>query len=155
MPNESSRSNTQAVVVVVAVVGLLATVGSAALGGFWANRSVERQLESQRATFGSQRSADIQDQRREIYPEYLRAVGQFCVALGRPNGTDEEINKAGIEVLKQGARVLLIAGPALQNAVGDATEELVFANDPFPACEGTRFASLTGSLIDAAQPDLK
>jgi hypothetical protein len=74
MPDESGRSNTPIVVVVVAIVGLLATVGSAALGGYWANKSAERQLESQR-------SAKIQDQRREIYVDYLRAVSNECALL--------------------------------------------------------------------------
>ena len=73
MANATDRSNTPTVVVVVAVVGLLATVGSAALGGFWANRNVERQLKSERA-------AEIQDQRREIYLGYLRATTDVCDA---------------------------------------------------------------------------
>jgi hypothetical protein len=65
------RSNTPAVVVVVAIVGLLATIGASALGGYWANKSVERQLESERSTA-------IQDQRREVYVDYLTSALRVC-----------------------------------------------------------------------------
>jgi hypothetical protein len=154
MPGESGRSNTPIVVVVVAVVGLLASVGSAALGGYWANKSVERQFESQR-------SAQIQDQRREVYEEYLRAVDKTCAALttwdrtGDPRDGDKA-QEAGFEVLNQGGRVLLIAGPALKEAVSEGIDKLVFVDDPSkgPCVDNERLRDFLKAFIDAAQPDL-
>jgi type II secretory pathway pseudopilin PulG len=90
MADGASRSGAPFVVVVVALVGLLSTVGAAALGGYWANRSVERQFESQR-------NAALQDQRRETYANYLRATAQVCLALGEdPSGQSQKAQKAGL-----------------------------------------------------------
>jgi type II secretory pathway pseudopilin PulG len=153
----SDRSNTPVVVVVVAVVGLLATVGSAALGGYWANRSVERQLESQR-------SAEIQDQRREVYRDYLRAVGNACQALtvldsagaeGEANKAAIEADKALFEVLTQGGRVRLIAGLDLEHVVRDGTSALVFEPATGPCSSNPKLRQYVDAFIDAAQPDLK
>ena len=150
MPDESGRSNTQAVVVVVAVVGLLATVGSAALGGYWANKGVERQ-------FNSQRSAEIQDQRRQVYDEYLRAVAKECDLVGQ-EGPSEKAGAAAVEVLNLAGRVRLIAGPALKDAVSAATTALVF-DDPTtgtsPCANNDNLKSFLDSFIGAAQPDLE
>jgi hypothetical protein len=153
--SESGRSNTPALVVVVAVVGLLASVGSAALGGYWANRSVERQLESQR-------SAEIQDQRREVYVDYLRAVANECQAVSTyaQSGAEGDANKAdmaAVEVLNQGSRVLLIAGPALKDTVSEGTSALVFTDDPRegPCGDNDRLKRFLQSFIDGAQPDLE
>jgi type II secretory pathway pseudopilin PulG len=150
MPEESGRSNTEAVVVVVAVVGLLATVGSAALGGYWANKGVERQ-------FKSQRSAEIQDQRRHVYDEYLRAVAKECDLVSQ-EGPSEKAGAAAVEVLNLAGRVRLIAGPALKDAVSTATTALVF-DDPTtgtsPCANNDNLKSFLDSFIGAAQPDLK
>jgi CHASE1-domain containing sensor protein len=106
MADGANRSGAPFVVVVVALVGLLSTIGAAALGGYWANQSVERQFESQR-------SAALQDQRRETYANYLRATAQFCTAVGEdPNS--QKTSKAVIELLNQHARVELLAGPNLR-----------------------------------------
>ena len=147
MVGGSDRSNTPAVVVVVAVVGLLATVGSAALGGFWANKSVEHQFESQR-------SAEIQDQRREVYDDYLRAVGKLCQVL-KATGEGVEADKAAFEVLNQGGRVGLIAGPALKDAVSVSTHALVFEPETGPCSANDRLERFIEAYIDAAQPDLE
>jgi hypothetical protein len=145
MPDESGRSNTQAVVVVVAVVGLLASVGSAALGGFWANRSVERQFESQR-------SAEIQDLRRDIYAAYLRATAQWCTALASPEDV-KQAQKAQVELLDEQARVLLVAGPTLRTAVNKFTYEITKSED---VCMGDidAYDRLRTAFINGAKPDL-
>jgi hypothetical protein len=149
-------------VVVVAVVGLLASVGSAALGGYWANRSVERQLESQR-------SAKIQDQRREVYVDYLRAALRDCDAwtqwfrdqeAGNDLKRDEdEIQAAEIDVINKEGQVLLIAGPDLILAVGKFTDALTnYSADEIPprACvNNAAFLRLRDALIDGAKPDLE
>jgi hypothetical protein len=150
MPDESGRSNTQAVVVVVAVVGLLATVSSAALGGYWANKNVERQFESQR-------SAKIQDQRREVYVDYLRAVSNECAFLNKGVEDKDALDKVLFEVLNQAGRVRLIAGPALKDAVGKSTTRLVFEWDqPTSPCAGNpNLRRFLDEFADAAEPDLE
>src|SRR5215216_6231476 len=101
MAEKAERSSGPSVVV-VAIVGLLSTIGAAALGGYWANRSVERQFESQR-------SAELQDQRREVYANYLRATAQFCTAVTEDPDA-QGTKKALVELLNQDARVDLLAG---------------------------------------------
>jgi hypothetical protein len=144
MPDESGRSNTPIVVVVVAVVGLLASVGSAALGGYWANKSVERQLESQR-------SSAVQDQRREVYVAYLRAATEMCQAISEQD--NDKGKKALIELENQQAAVLLIAGPALNKAVDPFFHELTQSDVCFGELED--YNRLRQKVLEAAQPDLK
>jgi type II secretory pathway pseudopilin PulG len=108
MAAKADRSGAPFVVVAVAIVGLLSTIGAAALGGYWANRSVERQFESQR-------SAAIQDRRRETYANYLSATAQLCVVIGDDStGQSQRTQQARVEVLNQDAQVQLIAGPGLR-----------------------------------------
>jgi hypothetical protein len=142
------RSNTPVVVVIVAIVGLLATVGSAALGGYWANKSVERQFESQR-------TAEIQDQRREVYVDYLHAVEKLCEVL-TAKGIGDESNRAAGELLNQAGRVRLIAGSALKDFVSDATNGLVFIDDPSkgPCGSNDKLKLLLDSFVAKARPDL-
>jgi len=148
MPDESGRSNTQAVVVVVAVVGLLASVGSAALGGFWANRSVERQFESQR-------SAQIQDLRRDIYAAYLRATAQWCTALAASPKDVKQAQKAQVELLDEQARVLLVAGPTLRTAVNEFTDEITKSEEICLSDDITPYDRLRTAFINGAKPDLQ
>ena len=132
-------------VVLVAVVGLLSTVGAAALGGYWTNKSVERELDSQR-------SAEIQDQRRVVYVDYLRAATQACVAWSTT--TDEaKLNAAVVEVLNQQGGVLLIAeGRDLQEAVDEFTEGIISGE----ACSSNEdLLALRDAFVEAAQPDLE
>jgi hypothetical protein len=149
--NTSDRSNTPIVVVVVAVVGLLATVGSAALGGYWANKSVESQSESQR-------SAEVQDQRREAYVDYVRVVGKWCqalMALDAGEITEDDANKVAFEVLTQAGRVRLIAGQELKEAVSTATTALVFEEPSTgPCASNDGLKDFLNTFIEAAQPDL-
>lgn len=147
MVGAPDRSNTPTVVVAVALMGLLATVGAAALGGYWANKSVERQLESER-------SAAIQDQRRQVYVDYLRATAQACDAQSK--GDDTKTDATAIEVLNQQGRVLLIAGPSLHRAVSSFTHAVVFEEDPNKrACaDNKNYLGLRDEFIRSAQPDL-
>jgi hypothetical protein len=133
-------STTPFMVVLVALVGLLSTVGAAALGGYWANRSVERQLEEQ-----------IQDQRREIYVDYLRAAAEAC--LTSQSTTDEEATI--VDVLNQQGQVLLIASGGnsdLRDAVNSFTAAILSGE----ACSSPdALNAFRDAFIEAAQPDLE
>jgi hypothetical protein len=144
MAEKAERSGGPSVVVVVALVGLLSTIGAAALGGYWANRSVERQFESQR-------SAELQDQRREVYANYLRATAQFC-ALGQ-DSNDQNTNKALIELLNQDARVELLASPNLRVPLTGFTNALIDENAT--GCDSRKYLKLRHAFVATAQPDLR
>ncbi len=81
-------------------MGLLSTIGASALGGYWANESVQRQ-------FQSQRSAAIQDQRRAVYVDLIRATTPVCDAKGNKDAA--KYQSAAVELLNQQGRALLIA----------------------------------------------
>jgi len=143
------RSNNRTVVV-IALTGLLSTVGAAFLGGVLANNAVESQLYIARDTA-------IKDQRRQIYVDYLRATAKVCEIAG--GGDDKAINAAGVDVLNQQARVLLIAGPAMEKAVDNFTEQLVLnetagRTDDNP-CDLAAYRKLRDAFISAAKPDLQ
>ena len=145
MAEKAERSSGPSVVVVVAIVGLLSTTGAAALGGYWANRTVERQFESQR-------SAELQDQRREVYANYLRATAQFCTAVTEdPN--PQKTNKALVELLNQDARVDLLAGPNLRARLTGLTNALIDENAT--GCDSRKYLKLRHAFVAGAQPDLR
>lgn len=144
MADRANRSNTPAVVVVVAIVGLLSTISAAALGGYWTNRSVERQFESQR-------TAAIQDQRRAVYVDYLRATTQACEA-GIVNPEDSKALKAALELLNQQGRVSLIGSPNVRNAVAKFTEAVLHGD----ACDDeNKYAVVRDAFVTSAKPDLE
>ncbi len=144
MADRANRSNTPAVVVVVAIVGLLSTISAAALGGYWTNRSVERQFESQR-------TAAIQDQRRAVYVDYLRATTQACEAAAvNPEGS--KALKAVLELLNQQGRVSLIGSPNVRNAVAKFTEAVLHGD----ACDDeNKYAVVRDVFVTSARPDLE
>jgi len=168
------RGNTPVVVVVVAIVGLLATIGASALGGYWANRSVERQLESERSTA-------IQDQRREVYVDYLASTLRLCDAWGQvsidldqdPTAAGnqrapadvlqrdkDKLDAAALDLLNQHGRVVLIAGPDLTQAVTDFTEALVPDDSvgiPLVCSSGDLdpYVRFRDAFVKGAEPDLE
>jgi hypothetical protein len=108
------------VIVIVAVIGLLSTVGASALGGYWGSKSAEVSAASVERQFESQRTAAIFDLRREAYIDFVRANTQACQAQ---QGQDQaEIDSTALEVLHQLALVEFLASSEL---VGPAEE---FAN---------------------------
>ena len=127
----------------MALVGLLSTVGAAALGGYFVNKSVERQLESER-------SAKIQDQRREVYVDYLRATTQACNA--QEAGDKTKVDATAVEVLNQHGRVLLIAGPALRDAVSKFTDAII---DGSGCASNKNYFARRDAFIEAAKHDLE
>ena len=86
MAPEGDRSGAPIVVIIVALAGLLSTLGAAALSGYWTNVAVEHQFEKQR-------SAQIQDQRRQVYVDYLQRGTDLCAAWG--DHDDKKARAAG------------------------------------------------------------
>jgi hypothetical protein len=129
-------------VVLVAIIGLLSTVVASALAGYWANRGVERQLESQR-------SADLEDSRRDAYERFLRATTEACDAQGR--GEEKEINSAALEVLNLGAVVFFLAGSDLDEVAGRFVDGVIDGS----ACSDTdSYAEHWNAFVLAAQSEL-
>jgi type II secretory pathway pseudopilin PulG len=145
MADKADRSGAPYVVVVVAIVGLLSTIGAAALGGYWANRSVERQFESQR-------SAALQDQRREAYAGYLRATAEFCTAV-QEDPDSQATKKALVELFNRHARVELLAGPSLRAPLTGFTNAMI--DDKASGCDGPKYLQLRDAFVAGAQPDLQ
>jgi type II secretory pathway pseudopilin PulG len=148
MADTPDRSHAPSVVVVVALVGLLSTVGASALGGYWANKSVQRQFESQR-------TAEIQDQRRQVYVDSLRTTTQACDAQNI--GDEAKINKTAVDLLNQQGRVLLIGGPDLREAVSKFTQAIVFEQDQDKqACAKNEiYLVFRDEFIESARRDLE
>jgi hypothetical protein len=147
---DSSNSRQTSVVVVVAIVGLVSTIGAAALGGYWANQSVERQFESQR-------SAQVEDQRREVYVNFLRSTVQACQAQGKAietgSGDDvAEANSKANDVVTQGGLVVLIAGRTeVQDAGSDLMNGIAFDD----VCQDDdRYISLFNAFVKSGRDDL-
>jgi type II secretory pathway pseudopilin PulG len=148
MAAKADRSGAPFVVVAVAIVGLLSTIGAAALGGYWANRSVERQFESQR-------SAAIQDRRRETYANYLSATAQLCVVIGDDStGQSQRTQQARVEVLNQDAQVQLIAGPGLRAPLTGFTQDLI-SDTPAACGDRQKYNEFRNAFVAGAQPDIR
>jgi type II secretory pathway pseudopilin PulG len=144
----TNRSSGTPIVVVVAIIGLLSTVGASALGGYWANKSVERQFESQR-------TAEVEDLRRNVYIDFLRATTQACLAQG---GQDEaKMEEAALDTVNQGALVYLLADPEVRGAVTEFTNSVVAGGDsPTSACyDFESYAAEMGVFVDAALEELE
>jgi type II secretory pathway pseudopilin PulG len=128
-------------VVAVAIVGLLSTIGASALGGYWANESVQRQ-------FQSQRSAAIQDQRRAVYVDLMRTTTPVCDAL--QNKDAAKYQSAAVELLNQKGRALLIATPSLRKPLTGFVDYVLRVKD----CDNAKYSALRDAFIDAAQKEL-
>jgi hypothetical protein len=139
MADDANRGGTR-VIVIVAIIGLLSTVGASALGGYWGSKSAEVSAESLERQFELQRTAAVFDLRREVYIDFVRANSQACQAWGGQD--DAAVEPAVLEVLHQLALVEFIASSELlapaeefANAVmtGEACRDLdslaVYYND--------------------------
>jgi len=107
------RSGAPFVVVAVAIAGLLSTLGAAALSGYWTNASVERQ-------FDSQRTAQIQDLRRQVYVDFLQRTTEACIAGGTED--KEKIDKAITSLLSV---LMELATSMARREAGDPCIEIV------------------------------
>jgi len=143
MATSADRGSGPLVVVAVAITGLLSTVGAAALGGYWANQSVQRQ-------FDSERQAQIQDQRRIEYADFVRATAQLCETI--ESGLGPKVTAAGTEVLNQQAVVLLIASPSLRKSVNALTYYVLNATGK--GCDDEKYVALRDAFVEAAKGEL-
>jgi hypothetical protein len=116
MAPTGDRSGSPFLIVLVAIAGLLSTLGAAGLSGYLTNASVERQFEQQR-------TAQIQDLRRQVYVDFLRGITETCIAGG--TGDDAKINKAVTQLLSEAGRAELIATPAVQESVREFANSVV------------------------------
>ena len=149
MADGADRSNTRAMVV-IAITGLLSTLGAAFLGGALANQAVETQVYVTR-------DFAIKDQRRTIYVDYLRATSKVCQLIGA--GDVEGTNAAAVELLNQQGRVLLIAGEHTRNAVDNFSNQLLAgetaASSVSDPCNLAVYRQLRDAFITAAEADLR
>ena len=139
---DASRSGTP-VVVIVAIIGLLSTVTASALGGYWASRSVERQIEFQR-------TAEVFELRREAYIQFLRATTQACNA--QEGGEQAKINSTGLEVIHQGALVHFLASPELDHV---ATPFMNAVIDGDACADLESFVGCANPFVDTARTELQ
>jgi hypothetical protein len=116
MADDANRGGTR-VVVIVAIIGLLSTVGASALGGYWGSKSAEVSAESLERQFELQRTAAIFDLRREAYIDFVRANTQACRAWGGQD--DAAVEPAVLEVLHQFALVGFLASDELLDPAKD------------------------------------
>lgn len=136
-------------VVVVAVIGLVSTLGASALGGYWASRSVERELEAQR-------TAELEDTRRAVYIAFVRATTEACDAqtrVAQGNGNEDKVQSTALEVINQGALVHLLAERELRNISSQVTNAV--AIDPTACVSNESFFAQMNPFVDAAQRELE
>jgi type II secretory pathway pseudopilin PulG len=143
MAPADDRSGTPFVVIVIALAGLLSTLGAAALSGYWTNASVQRQ-------FKLQRNAQIQDQRRQVYVDYLGTVTAVCA----PSDTNskDKTKKDQVALLNAYNRARLIATPEVREPLTKFTEAIFDVGcgdklDPF----GTAFLDAARQELDQAR----
>jgi CHASE1-domain containing sensor protein len=105
MASTGDRSGTPFVVILVALAGLLSTVGAAFLSGYWTNASVERQFEAQR-------NAQIYDQRRQLYVNYIKATFEKCAADETENEAEQIAKTLSFDSAYASAQ--LIASPEVR-----------------------------------------
>ena len=149
MADGADRSSNRAVVV-VALSGLLATVGAAFLGGVLAQNAAETQL-------WIARHNALVDQKRLIYTDFLRATATAC---STSEGDDEAAAEtAAVALLNEQARVLLIAGEDTKRAVDNFSRELL-PDETSPQtvpnpCELAAYRRLRDAFVTAAYKELE
>lgn len=115
MASTGDRSGSPLVVIVVALAGLLSTLGAAGLSGYWTNASVQRQFESQR-------NAQIQDQRRQVYVDYIGATAALCAA--EQTHSQDQLNNKTEALYRAYSRAELIATPEVRGPLDKLTEAI-------------------------------
>ena len=151
MAPTSERSGTPFVVVLVAIAGLLSTLGAAALSGYWTNASVERQFESQR-------TAQIQDLRRQVYVGFLQKITEACTLDDRADAA--KINKAITSLLSEAGRAELLATPDVRKSVQKFTNSVVHVFVPSTpsevvnGCDNDPLLTSRNSFLSVAEQEL-
>jgi hypothetical protein len=151
MAPTGDRSGAPFVVVLVAIAGLLSTLGAAALSGYWTNASVERQFESQR-------TAQIQDLRRQVYVDFLQRITETCIA--GDTGDNAKINKAITSLLSEAGRAELLATPSVRKSVQEFTNSVVHVFIPSTpskvvnGCDNDPLLTSRNSFLSVAEQEL-
>ncbi|WP_405734741.1 hypothetical protein OG607_40925 [Streptomyces sp. NBC_01537] len=129
------------------MISLASTIGAAALAGYWSNAGVQETLDRQR-------SAEIQDQRRAAYADFIRAAGQVCTTLASSSFNHDKVNAVSVEVLTQESRVLLIASQSLRGPTEGLTKYVMEKAISAADCTTTDYTKYRNAFITAAQQDL-
>jgi hypothetical protein len=151
---DESASSRPSVAVIIAIGGLLSTLGAAFLGSYTSTNSVE-------TTLNGQRFAQIQDQRRTVYADFISSTGTLCngiieVAdhLDRLTTAEQaHLNTLAVGVLDEQARVLLIAGDGVTKPMQDLVNYSIQPGDQ--GCEINKYLALRDAFVSSAQTDLQ
>jgi hypothetical protein len=158
MADEDGRGGTR-VVVIVAIVGLLSTLGASLVGGGLT-------IVAANVQFDNQRSAESQDKRREVYANYQNSVTKVCqvndevYGFGAPSAKEQKAGGARIEaaiseVVNFNGQVQLFAhSEEIRTAADELTRKMV---DDFDLICGSNegFFESQHRLIVAAKADLE
>ena len=159
MADEGNRSATS-VVVIVAIVGLISTLGAAALTGYWADRNLARNFELQNY-------AKSVDQRRDIYVNYNKSRTNVCQVVidefgsGPPRSEKQaldKVNAALVDLINLNVQIQLFARtPEMQEIARDMTNIMV--NTPIKdydkVCDNNLFLESQSRFVKAATTDLE
>jgi len=148
---EVNRSGTP--VVIVAIIGLLSTVVASALGGFWANKSADTAAASVQQQFESERTAAVQDLRRDVYIGYLRETSEGCLAYKAND--DARFDSTALEVYNQAALVLFLADRTnrqFQDVVSEFTSAIV---DGSACADNDSYFGQANAFVETAQKELE
>ena len=145
MADGSDRSSNRGVVL-VALTGLLSTVLAAFVGGALAQGAAEEQA------YSARRNA-LNDQRREIYADYVFATETACAAADDRDA--KALTAAANDVLHQQVRVQLLADDATRAAVDKFTNLLITDETTLiKACDLTTWGQLRDAFIKAAKKQI-
>jgi hypothetical protein len=136
------------VVVIVAIIGLLSTVGASALGGYWASRSADIAAESVQRQFELQRTAHIEDLRRGAYLDFLQSTLALCTA------SKAEGDAAAIEVLNQQAQARLLASDTELKAAIDELGNAVLSPKTDACANNKTLFGYVNPFVEAADKEL-
>jgi hypothetical protein len=136
-------------VFVVAITGLLSTVGAAGLGGYWADKSVQTSL-------SEQRSAQIRDQSRAADVAFLKSATALCAYLSSTSQPDAAtVNKLATDVYADQASVLLLAGPHVPDPLDNLAKFVIDSiNSKERVCATDPYNTLRNAFVAAGKQDL-
>ena len=121
------------VALLAAVVGLLAAMGGAAVGGYIANKGQEQRLEQERA-------AEIRDLRIATYVKFLEAIEREHFEAAKTPDRLVRTAEAEVALVAPTSEVRRAAGRLTTNALFGATE--------------TEYRRLRDRFIESAQADI-
>lgn len=146
---ECGRNSSRGIIA-VAIIGFIATVGSSALVS---NLSYQ----TAKDTVSSERWAQLEDQRRATYSDFLRSVATLCDAYEGPELAQQKGIPVTSEIINQQSRMLLVAGPQMRDPVQkfiDYIRQIDRADPKHPHCDDVQFNALRSAFLNAAKTDL-